>query len=82
MRQSLNSPLVRAGDAVGSFLRRGLTIVSYNLLEAFVAERVEEVAKHINSGISHFGDLPDPLQKAATVDVVRVANLGSGQVAT
>lgn len=74
LRQSLDSPLVSAGDAVGSFLRRGLTIASYNLLEAFVAERAEELAKHINSGVAHFGDLPDPLQKAATADVLRVAN--------
>jgi hypothetical protein len=74
LRQSLDSPLVSAGDDVGSFLRRGLTIVSYNLLEAFVSDRVDEVAKHVNSGVAHFGDLPNLLQKAATVDVLRVAN--------
>jgi hypothetical protein len=74
LRQSLDSPLVSAGDAVGAFLRRGLTIVSYNLLETFVADRLEEVVNYVNGGITHFADLPDRLQRAASVDVLRVAN--------
>lgn len=74
LRQSLDSPLVSGSDAVGSFLRRGLTIVSYNLLEAFVAARLSEIAAHVNGGVAHFGDLPDKLQRAATSDVLRIAN--------
>ena len=74
LRQSLDSPLVSAGDAVGAFLRRGLTIVSYNLLETFVADRLEEVAGYVNGGIAHFSDLPDKLQRAASADVLRFAS--------
>lgn len=74
LRESLESSLVSGGDAVGSFLRRGLTIVSYNLLEAFIAERATEIAEHVNGGVVHFGDLPDRLQRAATFDVIRFAN--------
>lgn len=74
LRKSLDSSLVSASDDVGAFLRRGLTIVGYNLLETFIASRLEEVARHINSGSSHFIDLPDRLQKAATFDVLRFAS--------
>ena len=74
LRKSLDSPLVSAADAVGSFLRRGLTIVSYNLLEAFIASRLGEVAEYVNSGVVHFGDLPERLQRAASFDVLRFAN--------
>src|ERR1700729_3202337 len=74
LRQSLDNPLVSASDDVGAFLRRGLTIVSYNLLESFMSARLEELAKHINSGYTHFIDLPDRLQRAATLDVLRFAN--------
>lgn len=74
LRKSLDSPLVSSGDSVGSFLRRGLTIVSYNLLEAFIADRLAEIADYVNGGVVHFGDLPDRLQRAASFDVLRVAN--------
>jgi hypothetical protein len=74
LRKSLDSPLVSAADAVGSFLRRGLTIVSYNLLEAFITSRLDEVAEYVNSGVAHFGDLPERLQRAASFDVLRFAN--------
>lgn len=74
LQQSLNTPLVSGTDAVGEFLRRGLAIVSYNLLEAFVSNRLIEVADHINSGVSHFSDLPESLQKAAALDLLRIAN--------
>jgi len=49
-------------------------IVSYNLLEAFISERLDEIAGHVNGGVVHFSDLPERLQKAATSDVVKVAN--------
>ncbi len=74
LRLSLDSQLVSGSDAVGSFLRRGLTIVSYNLLESFISTRLDEIANYINSGLTHFIDLPDKLQRAATVDVMRFAN--------
>ena len=74
LRQSLDSPLVRASDDVGAFLRRGLAIVSYNLPESFMSARLEELAAHINSGLTHFADLPDRLQRAATLDVLKFAN--------
>jgi hypothetical protein len=74
LRKSIDSPLVSAGDTVGMFLRRGLTIVSYNLLEAFMVERLTEISAHINSGISHFTDLPLKLQLAAAQDLLKIAN--------
>ncbi|RZU49350.1 hypothetical protein EV385_1095 [Krasilnikovia cinnamomea] len=74
LRQSLVSSLVSGSDTVGQFLRRGLTIVSYNLLEAFMVERTTEIAGHVNSGLSHFSDLPPKLQKAAAHDLLRIAN--------
>ncbi|NJC11908.1 hypothetical protein F4558_001734 [Micromonospora profundi] len=74
LRTSIDTPLVSGGDTVGSFLRRGLTIVAYNLLEAFMVERLEETATHVNAGIGHFSDLPERLKKAATQDLLKVAN--------
>lgn len=74
LRESLDSPLVSAAGAVGGFLRRGLTIVSYNLLEAFIVNRLDEIAEYVNSGVAHFGDLPEQLQRAASFDVLRFAN--------
>lgn len=74
LRASIDTPLVTGGDTVGAFLRRGLTIVSYNLLEAFIAERLAEVANYVNSGLGHFSDLPDRLKRAATQELLRVAN--------
>lgn len=74
LRKSIDTDLVSGNDTVGSFLRRGLTIVSYNLLEAFIAERLNEVAIHVNSGLGHFSDLPDRMKRAATQELLRVAN--------
>ncbi|TDD20740.1 hypothetical protein [Nonomuraea diastatica] len=74
LQKSLGTPLVSGGDAVGEFLRRGLAIVSYNLLEAFVSSRLVEIADHINSGIAHFSDLPENLQRASALDLLSVAN--------
>jgi len=73
LRDSIDSPLISGGDAVGSFLRRGLTIVSYNLLEAFIGERLEEVASYINGGLSHFSDLPDRIKRAAAQELLGIA---------
>src|SRR4051812_32601475 len=70
LRQSIDTPLVTGADTVGSFLRRGLTVVSYNLLEAFMTERLEETAAYINGGLSHFADLPDRIKKAATQELL------------
>jgi hypothetical protein len=65
---------VSGSDPVGRFLRRGLTIVSYNILESFISERLGELAEYINGGVVHFSDLPERLQRAASFDVVRFAN--------
>jgi len=74
LRQSIDTELVKGSDTIGSFLRRGLTIISYNLLEAFVAERLVEIATHVNAGFGHFSDLPDRMKRAATQELLKVAN--------
>jgi len=74
---SLNTALVTGPDAIGEFLRRGLTIVGFNLLEAFISERLTEVCQYMNGGIAHFGDLPPRLQRAATRSILKVASARS-----
>lgn len=73
LETSINSPMVTGPDKVGSFLRRGLQVVAYGLLETFIMDRLNELSAHINGGISHVSDLPEKLQRAAFQDVLRIA---------
>ena len=73
LEASVNSPLVSGADTVGAFLRRGLQVVGYGLLETFITDRLGEVSAHANSGISHVSDLPEKLQRAAFSEAIRVA---------
>jgi len=57
----------------GAFVRRGLTVASFNLLETFILERLEEVAVYLNSGNLLYAELPQRLQLPAArtaIDVV------------
>jgi hypothetical protein len=74
LQAAADQPPVLAGDDTGNFLRRGATVASYNLLEAFVGDRLAELAMHINGGATHFTDLPDDLQERAIVQTLRVAS--------
>lgn len=57
----------------GAFVRRGLTVASFNLLETFVLERLEEIATYLNSGNLLYAELPQRLQLPSArtaIDVV------------
>lgn len=71
-RETLDEPRVLGADAVGAFLRRGLTVASFNLLEAFISDRLDELAAHINGGITQFLDLPIKLQRRAIVNTITI----------
>jgi hypothetical protein len=71
---ALEVPQVRAGDLSGDFLRRGLTVAAFNLLEYFLEARLEELTAHINGGGTFFVDLPPKLQEAAIVNTLAVAS--------
>jgi len=73
LQTSINTPLVTGPDTVGSFLRRGLQVVGYGLLETFIVDRLNELSGHMNDGMSHVSDLPEKLRKAAFQDILRVA---------
>jgi hypothetical protein len=72
-RNAVDEPTVRATNGTGDFLRRGLTVAAYNLLETFIADRFGELAAHINSGQTQFPDLPERLQRRAITQVLEVA---------
>ncbi len=65
---------VRSSDRTGDFLRRGLVVASYNLLETFIADRMVEIASVVNAGSTQFLDLPESFQKRAIINTVAVAN--------
>ncbi|WP_298455316.1 hypothetical protein [uncultured Cellulomonas sp.] len=70
---ALSEPAVTAQDGAGAFLRRGLTVAAYNLLENFVDDRLTELASHVNAGPVQFLDLPDKLQRRAIQHTLDVA---------
>ncbi|MHB8641639.1 MAG: hypothetical protein ACYDA3_01950 [Gaiellaceae bacterium] len=71
---SADERAVMRGDAAGGFLRRGLTVAGFNLLETFVSQRLNEFAAFLNAGHVQFLDLPEKLQRHSIVNTVRVAN--------
>jgi len=64
-RLAVNEPNVLQPTDLGSLLRRGLTVIGFNLLEAFLEARVSEIAAYVNGGVVQFTDLPDRLQAEA-----------------
>ncbi|WP_291037551.1 hypothetical protein [Herbiconiux sp.] len=74
LRDALNIPEVRAPDAAGAIIRRGLAVAAFNQLETFVEGRLVEIASFVNSGQSHYSDLPAKLQERASRNVVEVAS--------
>lgn len=54
---------VRAQDATGRFLRKGLVVAAYNMFEGFLADRWSELAAFANTGHTQFGDLPESMQQ-------------------
>jgi hypothetical protein len=76
-RASISEPYVISSLPGSDFVRRGLAIAIYNLLESFVGERCVELALHVNGGHLHFSDLPAKLQSRAVRNVLNVANTRS-----
>ncbi|MBF5082573.1 hypothetical protein [Quadrisphaera sp. INWT6] len=73
MQKAVDELAVRAPNDVGKFLRRGLTVSGFNLLEAFIIGRIEELAAYANKGSTQFLDLPIKLQRRAITQTVSVA---------
>lgn len=73
LRDAVTQPVVTAANETGAFIRRGLTVASFNLLEAFVSDRLTELAARINLGQTQFLDLSDRLQRRAITNTLNVA---------
>jgi len=69
-----DEPAVIAASEVGGFLRRGMTVAAFNLLETFLDDRLQELAHHVNGGATQFLDLPERLQKRSISQTLEVAN--------
>jgi hypothetical protein len=53
------------------FLRNGLAISGFAMVEEFVKARTGEVLDRVGSGMTSFGDLPDGLKIASTAGVIK-----------
>lgn len=73
LKSAIEADVVRDATSTGAFLRRGITVAAFNLLETFVADRIRELAAHANAGQTQFLDLPEPLQRRAVRQTVDVA---------
>lgn len=54
-------------DDPARLLRNGMAVVGFNALEDFLKQRMGEVLKRISGGPISFADLPESLQRGATV---------------
>lgn len=72
-QKSVDNPLVRDQSPEADFVRRGLAVASYNLLETFIFDRCGELSAHINAGQTQFLDLPETFQKRAINNSIAVA---------
>lgn len=70
---AISDPAVIEASPKGAFLRRGLAVAVFSLLEGFLLERIEELALFINTGTLEFGDLPEKLQQQSIKNVLEVA---------
>lgn len=64
---------VKNKDAEGQILRKGLCVTSFNVLEGFVAQRWQELAKYANSGVTQFEDLPEGMRRKILERTLKVA---------
>lgn len=65
--------LVMESTERGAFLRRGLVVAAFNLLETFVLERIEEFVSYANGGTAHFSNLTDEDQRRILQHTLKVA---------
>jgi hypothetical protein len=59
-RATLDEALVRDATPEGDFLRKGITVAAFNVLETFVASRTEELSGVLNAGSLQFIDFSRP----------------------
>lgn len=74
LEETLEEPWAVESTSRGAFVRRGLTVASFNLLETFILERLDEIAFHLNTGNLLYAELPDQLQLKAARNAIEVAN--------
>ena len=68
----INQPLANvAHNKTATFLRKGLGIVTFNILEDYIKERTLEMFSSVSSSMISFSFLPDDLQEAATLGALR-----------
>ncbi|HCL9054726.1 TPA: hypothetical protein N2150_003652 [Escherichia coli] len=68
----INQPLGNvAHNKAATFLRKGLGIVTFNILEDYIKERTLEMFDAVSSSMINFSYLPDDLQEAATLGALR-----------
>jgi len=72
-RSSVDESFVFASNDMGLFLRRGLTVAGFNLLETFIVDRLRELASYVNDGHVQFLDLPERLQVRTVRNTLAVA---------
>lgn len=77
LKTACDDSSVRAQDATGRFLRKGLVVAAFNTLEGFVSARWSELANHANLGHTQFQDLPEAMQKRA---LERTLSVAAGEV--
>lgn len=58
---------ISPSDDPARLLRNGMAVVGFNALEDFLKQRMGEVLRSISGGPIAFADLPENLQRAATV---------------
>ena len=68
----INQPLGNvAHNKAATFLRKGLGIVTFNILEDYIKERTLEMFGSVSSSMINFSYLPNDLQEAATLGALR-----------
>jgi len=73
LNEAAADPFVIGNTDPAAFVRRGMAVALYNLLETYVFERVGELAAFVSSGQLNFGDLPTRLQGRAVRSTLNVA---------
>lgn len=71
--QTLEESWTTESTPRGAFVRRGLTVASFNLLETFLMERLDEIARYLNGGNILYSELPPKLQLPAAKSAIEVA---------
>lgn len=72
LKEASDADLVRRKGDTGSFLRRGLTVAAFNLLEVFIAARGAELLTYADMGATQFSDLPEKFQRESIRKTLKI----------